>query len=65
MDVCHARGDRTMTERHILNDEDIIILNRVKEDIKEAVEQLKGRNIRSVNIELELHCYIKSLLKPE
>jgi len=51
--------------KHILDEEDIAILNKAKEAIKESVEQLLERNIRMANIELELHWYIKSLLKHE
>lgn len=51
------------TERHILEEDDILILNEAKESIEKAVKLLLERNVRKTNIELELMMYIRKSLK--
>lgn len=49
--------------RYVLNDDDLAILDRVKEELKKGVEELKSRDIRGANIEIELTWFVKDLLK--
>ena len=52
-------------KRHILNDDDKFILTRMKTQLTTAIESLKNRNVRHVNIELELVSHIKKVLSEE
>lgn len=51
--------------RHILNEEDIAILDSAKESIVKSINELLSRNVRRTNIEIELIQCIKNSLKPE
>lgn len=49
--------------RHILDEVDTWIINHAKASIYTAIRQLLKRGVRPQNIEIELHSYIKELLK--
>lgn len=49
--------------RHVLLSTDKEILEEVKEHITKAITLLKERNVRSVNIQIELERHIKNTLK--
>jgi len=51
--------------RHILNEEERVIISLAKENLTTAIYELKNRGIRKANIELELVIHIKNLLKEE
>lgn len=52
-----------MAGRHILNEEDKMILNLTKSFISTVVEKLQERGVRDVNIHIELVEHIKDCLK--
>lgn len=54
-----------LNKRHIFDEEDIRVLNKVKNEIVDAIQNLQSRNVRDVNIELELVWHIKKILKGE
>jgi hypothetical protein len=51
--------------RHSLNEEDIEILNKGKEEISRTIKILRERGIRLVNIEIELVSHIRESLGEE
>jgi hypothetical protein len=51
--------------RDKLNEEDIRILNDIKERITIGVNVLQERGVRPANIQIELEWHIKKLLKGE
>lgn len=52
-------------KRHILNDDDKFILTRIKTQLTSAIESLKNRNVRHVNIEIELCSHVRNVLNKE
>lgn len=50
-------------ERYKQNDEDRLILELVKHSISKGIEELRKRNFRTVNIEIELGTHIQKELK--
>lgn len=48
--------------RHVLDSDDKFILTRIKAQLTDAINSLKKRNVRHVNIEIELHSHIKNVL---
>lgn len=46
-----------------MNEKDVI--NSCKQQLKTHIEMLLGMGMRKVNIEIELHVYIKDMLKEE
>lgn len=51
--------------RHILNEEDKKVLDELKKQLEKGINTLLKHGIRPTNIEIELHTYIKSLLKED
>lgn len=51
--------------RHILNGDDNFILTRIKMQLTSSIEQLKKRNVRHTNIEIELVNHIKNVLNED
>lgn len=57
-----SRGE-AMKGRYKLNEDDFKIINKAKEEISYAIEQLVERGVRDVNIHIELVEHIKNCLK--
>jgi hypothetical protein len=66
MTEANKEGENLVSNgRHILDGDDKFILTRIKSQLTSAIESLKKRNVRHVNIEIELHSHIKKVLNEE
>jgi hypothetical protein len=51
--------------RHILNEEDKVILDDMKRKLEMGIKLLQDRGVRHANIQIELEWHIKKILKGE